>query len=39
MSDDKEIVSYMASAVVIRLTDLQHASKPKQEKKQTTKKG
>jgi HEAT repeat protein len=39
MSDEKDIVSYTACAAVIRLTDLQHASKPKQEKKQTTKKG
>jgi HEAT repeat protein len=38
MSDGKDIVSYTASAAVIRLTDSQHASKPKQEKKQTSKK-
>jgi HEAT repeat protein len=38
-SDEKDVVGYTACAAVIRLTDLQHASKPKQEKKQTTKKG
>ena len=39
MSDEKDIVSYTACAAIIRLTNLRHASKPKQEKKHTSKQG
>ena len=38
MSDDKDVVRYTASAAVIRLTNLQQASKPERETKQTKKK-
>ena len=39
MSDEKDIVSYTACAAIIRLTNLQHPSKPEQEKKHTRKQG
>jgi HEAT repeat protein len=39
MSDNKDVVSYTASAAVIALTNLQRASKPEQKKKETRKKG
>ncbi len=39
MSDNKDVVSYTASAAVITLTNLQRASKPEEVKKQTRKKG
>ena len=35
MSDGRDVVSYAASAAVIRLTNLQRASRPEQKKKQT----
>jgi HEAT repeat protein len=39
MSDNKDVVSYTASAAVITLTNLQRASKPEQKEQQTRKKG
>ena len=39
MSDGKDVVSYVASAAVITLTNLQRASKPERETKPTKKKG
>jgi HEAT repeat protein len=39
IADNKDVVSYAASAAVIALTNLQRASKPEQKKKGTRKNG